>query len=995
VPTLNRAKTRHAGVTRFEAAVKRHLDGDFNAALAGYDEIVAKWPGYAEAHNNAGSIRAERSEYDKAIAHFRRAVELQPAYPDAHHNLGLALYQSGAAADAVVALQRATEVAPDRAVWFTDLGNALVEEQRFDEALAAYDRALMLAPTDIVAIANRALALRGLRRHQEAAASCEAALAIRADHLDSLSNLGVIYKEMRKFEAARATFDRALAIAPGHTTIRVNLAVLLMEMGRTDEAAEIAEKLVAERPELVEPWNVLHYCWFERGEFARAAECTREALARDARDRNANWNSAVHTLLHGDLSEGFKQFESRKRLVSVVFSSRRYGVPEWDGAPLDGRSIFVHAEQGLGDSIQFVRYAKLLKARGAGRVIMECSPTATSLLSTVEGIDELVVPGTPLPPFDVHAYLMSLPLLLGTTLSDVPAEVPYMRASSRPVAERVQNAPPGLRVGLAWAGNALHQRDLVRSISLETLAPVLGTEGVTFFSLQKGPASRQLTTLQGANIIDLDPDLNDLADTAAAIAELDLVITVDTAIAHLAGALGKPVWVLISHVPDWRWMLGRDDSPWYPTMRLFRQPMVRAWVPAIAAVARALTARVAAHAVTTTTSTPHAVKRVAPAAAPARRPVEISWPIGTSTGWGTYGLHLALALHLSSNAEPILGEAPMLQGLGPLAERRVGEMRRSAALADSSSTIRLTALGNHVLGAPRIGQSRVAKNAGVIFFEDTALDAAALERARSYDLMIAGSTWNAEWLKALGVPNVRMVLQGVDPSLFHRAPRAGLFGDRFLVFTGGKLEYRKGQDIVVEAFRRFQAKHSDAMLVTAWHNHWPQTMAGIDASGYVRGTPAVRNGRCEVTEWLIANGVRADAILDLGLQPHALIAQALREMHVALFPNRCEGGTNLVAMEAMACGVPTILSANTGHLNLIGRDTCFPLVHQRPVTLRTPLYNGTAGWGESDPEEIVSLLELAYHDREEARRRGTEGAALLAQISWNTQANVLLRTLEN
>jgi tetratricopeptide (TPR) repeat protein/glycosyltransferase involved in cell wall biosynthesis len=984
---LTRVKPRHAGVNRFDAAVKRHLDGDFDAALESYDEIIAKWPGYAEAHNNAGSIRAERAQHDKAIAHFRRAIELQPAYPDAHHNLGLALYQSGAAADAVVALQRATELSSDRAVWFTDLGNALVEEQRFDEALEAYDRALALAPADLVAMSNRALALRGLRRHQEAAAACEAALAIRADHLDSMSNLGVIYKEMRHFEAARATFDRALAIAPSHATIRVNLAVLLMEMGRTDDASEIAEKLVAEQPHLVEPWNVLHYCWFERGDFARAAECTREALRRDPRDRNANWNSAVHTLLHGELAAGFTQFESRKRLVSVVFSSRRYPVPEWDGTPLDGRSIFVHAEQGLGDSLQFVRYAKLLKGRGAGRVIVECSPVAVALLGTVDGIDELVVPGTPLPPFDVHAYLMSLPLLLGTTLDNIPADVPYMKAPARPIAEFVRRSGDGLRVGLAWAGNSSHQRDLVRSLSLETLIPVFGTEGVTFFSLQKGPAARQLSTLQGANIIDLDSQLSDLADTAAAINELDLVIAVDTAVAHLAGALGKEVWVLLPHVPDWRWMLSRQDSPWYPTMRLFRQPAVKAWVPAIASVARELSARAQ-------TKSPRRIRKAAPVAAPSRRPVEISWPIGTSTGWGTYGLHLALALQLSSKAEPVLGEAPILQGLGPLAERRVRELRLASALPDASSAIRLTALGNHVLGAPRIGQRAVARNAGVIFFEDTALDTAAVGRARSYDLMIAGSTWNAEWLKSLGIPNVRMVLQGVDPSLFHRAPRTGIFSDRFLVFSGGKLEYRKGQDIVVEAFRRFQAKHADAMLVTAWHNHWPLTMAGIDAAGYVRGTPAVRNGRCEVTEWLIANGVRADAILDLGLQSHALIAQALREVHVALFPNRCEGGTNLVAMEAMACGVPTILSANTGHLNLIGRDTCFPLVHQRPVTIRTPLYAGTSGWGESDPEEIVSLLELAYHDREEARRRGSEGAALLAQLSWNTQAKVLLRTLD-
>ena len=233
-------------------------------------------------------------------------------------------------------------------------------------------------------------------------------------------------------------------------------------------------------------------------------------------------------------------------------------------------------------------------------------------------------------------------------------------------------------MGLAWAGNALHQRDLVRSLSLETLAPILGTPGVTFYSLQKGPPARQINTLQGANIVNLDPQLNDLGDTAAAINELDLVITVDTAVAHLAGAMGKPVWVLLPYVPDWRWMLSRDDSPWYPTMRLFRQPAVRAWVPAIASVARELAARVQSHG-------PRHVVKPAPVAAPERLPVEISWPIGTSTGWGTYGLHLALEMHLSSKAEPILGEAPMLQGLGPLTERRVREMRRSTALEDSSS----------------------------------------------------------------------------------------------------------------------------------------------------------------------------------------------------------------------------------------------------------------------------------------------------------------------
>ena len=219
-------------------------------------------------------------------------------------------------------------------------------------------------------------------------------------------------------------------------------------------------------------------------------------------------------------------------------------------------------------------------------------------------------------------------------------------------------------------------------------------------------------------------------------------------------------------------------------------------------------------------------------------------------------------------------------------------------------------------------------------------------------------------------------------------------GDRFLVFSGGKLEFRKGQDIVVEAFRRFHATHPDAVLVTAWHNHWPQAMAGIDAMGYVAGQPIVRDGNCETTGWLIANGLRPESVLDLGLQPQAMLAQALREMDVAVFTNRCEGGTNLVAMEAMACGVPTILSANTGHLNLIGRDTVFALEAQAPVTAKVRAFQGTMCWGESDPDEVVAMLERAYDDRAEARRRGAEGAKLLAQLPWDAQCEEFLRQVD-
>jgi glycosyltransferase involved in cell wall biosynthesis len=527
---------------------------------------------------------------------------------------------------------------------------------------------------------------------------------------------------------------------------------------------------------------------------------------------------------------------------------------------------------------------------------------------------------------------------------------------------------------------------------------------VTFYSLQKGKAVEQLEPAEHRNLVNLDPALGDFADTAAAISALDLVITVDTSVAHLAGALGKPVWVLLPHVACWRYLLDRDDSIWYPTMRIFRQDAPNEWASPVEAVASALADAARTRTVTTSLGmrNPASVPPKAQVhddadtadATRARRPIEIDWPIGLTSGWGTYGLHLALGLRRSGRADPVLAAPPSLEGVSPLVEYAVRTMARALPAGQAERAIHLTALGNHVLGGVASDAKRAGRRVGVIFFEDTAIDDAARARASGYDVIIAGSSWNVEMLKDAGIRNVRLVLQGIDPSLFHPAPRSRVLGDRFLVFSGGKLEFRKGQDIVVEAFRRFHATHPDAMLVTAWHNHWPQTMAGIEAMGYVRGQPAVRDGRCDIAPWLVANGIPANSVLDLGAQPHPVIAQALREMDVAVFPNRCEGGTNLVAMEAMACGVPTILSANTGHLNLIGRDTCFPLERQRPVSAASSAFRGMLLWGESDPDEVVAQLERAYDDRAEAARRGAEGAKLLTQLSWATQVEELLRQLD-
>lgn len=387
--------------------------------------------------------------------------------------------------------------------------------------------------------------------------------------------------------------------------------------------------------------------------------------------------------------------------------------------------------------------------------------------------------------------------------------------------------------------------------------------------------------------------------------------------------------------------------------------------------------------------------------------VVLDWPIGTATGWQVFGLNLALELVRDGRVTPLLLEATDAAQLDPLqrmalslplgqqAELRAMLAAGGAAGIETDYPV-LRAMGNAFQGSEAGRQLRSARNIGIIFFEDTALDSAALTRARQHELIVAGSTWNGQVLNSAGLESVAVVPQGIDPSIFHPAPRAGRLEDRFVVFSGGKLEYRKGQDLVVAAFRAFHARHADALLMVAWHNFWPQTIVGLDSAGQVCGLPKVDSqGRLGLTEWIQANGIAPTAFLDLGPLPNHRMANLLREADVALFPNRCEGGTNLVAMEAMASGVPTILSANTGHLDLLTEpEAAVPLTRQGPAQGSCPWYQGRDGWGESDVEEIVERLEEAYQNREATRERGLRGAAFLhREWSWARRAGQMLDLL--
>ncbi|MBM3526320.1 MAG: tetratricopeptide repeat protein, partial [Alphaproteobacteria bacterium] len=335
--------------------------------------------------------------------------------------------------------------------------------------------------------------------------------------------------------------------------------------------------------------NNLGLAYREKGDIATAITTYEQALAIDGQHGEAHWNRAICWLLQGDMARGWTEYEWRWKRPDFMAIMPNFPTPAWTGGTLAGKSIFVCSEQGVGDTIQFVRYAPLLEKQGA-RVLFGCQPELADLLKTAPGVAEIVPLGGTASAFDTHTMLLTVPRLLGTTLETVPAEIPYLSADSKKAetwAERLSDLQ-GMKVGLVWRGNPKHVNDHARSCAPDVLRALLDVDGVSFVSLQKGGPQGEAASLAGVR--DLAGALPDFAETAATIQNLDLVISVDTAVAHLAGALGKPVWTLLPFAPDWRWLVGRDDSPWYPTMRLFRQSKPRDWAGVIKRVRKALAA---------------------------------------------------------------------------------------------------------------------------------------------------------------------------------------------------------------------------------------------------------------------------------------------------------------------------------------------------------------------------------------------------------------------
>jgi hypothetical protein len=419
-------------------------------------------------------------------------------------------------------------------------------------------------------------------------ASYREVVRLEPDHSEALNNLGVALHAMQRTDEALDALRRAVAIAPGYAEAHNNLGNALRERGEFDEAESCYRRALAIKPDYAEARHNLGNARKSRGHLAEALDWYDRALAIRPDMAQIHLSRALAWLEAGDFERGWPEYEWR--LKCPQFAIPQLAPPRWDGRPLDGRTILLYADHGLGDAIQFIRYAPMVKDRG-GRAVVVCRAPLSRLLATCAGVDRVVVEGAPIPACDVHAPLMSLPGIFGTSASSVPANVPYLSADPGLIDAWAGELAggDGLKIGIAWQGNPGHVRDRARSFRLERFEPLARRPGVRLYSLQKGHGSEQVAELEGRfPVIDLGPRLDDLMDTAAAMMHLDLVISADTSVVHLAGALGVPVWVALPFETDWRWMSAREDCLWYPTMRLFRQPRWGDWDDVFARIAAAI-----------------------------------------------------------------------------------------------------------------------------------------------------------------------------------------------------------------------------------------------------------------------------------------------------------------------------------------------------------------------------------------------------------------------
>jgi tetratricopeptide (TPR) repeat protein len=597
----------------------------FEEALASYDRALTVRSDYAEALCNCGITLRELKRFKEALARFDGALTLRPDFAEALCNRGLALHELKRFEEALASYDRALTLRPDYAEVLFSRGSALHELKRFEEALVSYDRALTLRPDFAEALCNRGLTLHELKRYEEALASYDRALTLRPDYAEALCNRGFTLHALKRFNEATGICDDLLQRHPGLPGALALKGTIRAEVGDLDNAILFLENAIAGNARVAN-WHAdlsglyqtvyrgadavrsgrmavqlnpdspqflvnLAMASIDVGDRDQAIACLVRAIGVAPNDATAHLALAQMLLARGEMNAGWIEYEWRNDLDMARGTLPRFTSAQWNGMRLPGKVLLI-SDQGFGDAIQFARFIPSAAERCA-EILLACTPELTSILSPISGVSTCLTRWEEVPGHSAHIRLSSLPYVLHTRLDEgVSAAGAYLKAP----ADRVEawkrqldsQLAPGKRVGFAWAGRPTHPNDRRRTLKLASLMPLLKQPNIRWVSLQTPIPAADTADFAACGALDLSAALIDFGETAAVIANLDLVITVDTAVAHLAGALGHPVWLMIPEPADWRWMLGRQDSPWYPSMRLFRQDVPGGWDKVVSEVGKAL-----------------------------------------------------------------------------------------------------------------------------------------------------------------------------------------------------------------------------------------------------------------------------------------------------------------------------------------------------------------------------------------------------------------------
>jgi len=573
--------------TLFDQAVKHHQSGRFAKAVALYDAVIALEPQRTSAHFNRGTALNSLHRANDALLSFDRVTELEPDDGEAHYLKAVLLARLNRLDEALETYDRAIALKPDFAdAWF-EQGDVFRRLNRIEDAISSYDRAIALRSDFAEAYNNKGNLLRALKRLDEARECFDRLIVLKPDMAEAHNNRGTVLRDLERFVEALKSYDRAIELRSDYAEAYSNKGNVLSILGQPQSALRCYDRAIELNPEHEEAYcskgNVL--CSLRRME--EACSCYDIAIALNPDFGDAYWNKGLCRLLTGAFEEGWPLYEWRKKKLARVGVSN-YSQPCWSGREsLENKTLLIYGEQGLGDTIQFCRYALLARQKGA-HVVLAVQDVLVRLLNSLSPDITIERMTSKRAAFDYQVALMSLPLTFGTTLSTCPAKVPYLRAEPEKVeAWKARLGNDGFKVGICWQGNK--KGDVGRAFPLRHFEEIAKLHNVRLISLQKYEGTEQLCDLpSGMKVETLGEEFDDgpdaFVDTAAVIECLDLVITLDTATAHLAGALGRPAWVALKYTPEWRWLLDRSDSPWYPTLKLFRQREPGEWRSVFAAI---------------------------------------------------------------------------------------------------------------------------------------------------------------------------------------------------------------------------------------------------------------------------------------------------------------------------------------------------------------------------------------------------------------------------